>query len=125
MKRNMTCIACPLGCALTVEYSEGSDLVSVTGNRCANGEVYAREEILAPKRTVAATVSLLSGEIPRLPVRTDRALEKELIPELLRELYRIKVRAPVVPGDFVLPDFKGTGVNVIATRRCKARSTMR
>lgn len=122
MKRNMTCIACPLGCSLTVEYSEGLDDVTVTGNRCAKGEVYACEEILAPKRTVTATVSLTAGELSRLPVRTDRALEKELIADLLTELYRIEVSAPVAPGDRVLTDFRGTGVNVIATRRCGSRS---
>ena len=122
MKRNMTCIACPLGCALAVAYTGDSETVVVTGNRCAKGEVYAREEILAPKRTVTATVPLLLGELPRLPVRTDGVLDKELIPELLKELYGISVTAPVGTGDPVLTNFRGTGVNVIATRRCGARS---
>jgi len=115
----MTCIACPLGCGLTVEYSNG--VITVKGNRCAKGEEYATEEILAPKRTVTATVALLGGELTRLPVRTDSALEKELIPQLLKELYGISVTAPVNPGDSVLIDFRGTGINVVATRRCSER----
>jgi len=47
MERKMVCISCPLGCRLTVTWSEGSE-VTVKGNRCAKGESYAREEILAP-----------------------------------------------------------------------------
>lgn len=51
----MICIACPLGCRLTVA-SKGGDEVSVSGDRCPKGEVYAREELLAPRRTVTAVV---------------------------------------------------------------------
>ena len=36
MKKEMTCIACPMGCHLTVE-GEG-DNWTVTGNSCKNGE---------------------------------------------------------------------------------------
>ena len=53
--REMVCIACPIGCRLSVERAEG-DAVSVAGNRCPKGEVYAREELLAPRRTVTAVV---------------------------------------------------------------------
>ena len=117
MKKTITCIACPLGCDLVVEYAEGSDAVTVTGNKCERGEVYATEEILAPKRTVTATVSLLGGELPRLPVRTNASIKKELIPDLLNELYGLTVQAPVGAGDTILLNFRGSGIDVIATRR--------
>ena len=32
--------------------------IAVTGNKCAKGESYAREEVLAPKRVVTATVEV-------------------------------------------------------------------
>ncbi len=115
MERKMVCISCPLGCRLTVTWSEGSE-VTVKGNRCAKGESYAREEILAPKRVVTATVPLLEAAIRRLPVRTNAALPKEHIPALLNEMYRLEVRAPVRRGQILLKDFQGTGVDLVAAR---------
>lgn len=32
-KRNLTCIGCPMGCALLVEM-DGKEIISVTGNTC-------------------------------------------------------------------------------------------
>jgi len=118
MTRELTCISCPIGCALRVEYESNGDAVTVTGNRCDRGRIYATEEILAPKRTVTATVALESGDFPRLPVKTDAPLPKELIPGLLAELYRLTVVAPVARGDTVLADYRGTGVRVVSTRTC-------
>lgn len=119
MNREMTCIACPIGCSLTVSTADQNEAVSVTGNRCPRGEIYGREEVLAPKRVVTATVPLLRGDFPRLSVRTDQALRKELIPALLSELYATAVEAPVRAGDVVLSDYQDTGVNVVATRTCR------
>ena len=41
MKKEMTCVACPLGCQITVEI-ENDEVVSVTGNTCKRGDAYAR-----------------------------------------------------------------------------------
>ncbi|GHT76886.1 hypothetical protein FACS1894124_8770 [Spirochaetia bacterium] len=66
MTHNLTCITCPIGCALTAEVGPGgSDSgITVTGNRCPRGAAYAKEEILAPKRVVTATCGIVgaSGE---------------------------------------------------------------
>ena len=58
----MICITCPMGCHLKIEKLSESEL-GVTGNRCARGENYAREELLSPKRVVTATCRA------RLPAR--------------------------------------------------------
>ena len=42
--RELTCIGCPMGCALTVELN-GSEVVSVTGQTCKRGEDYAKKEV--------------------------------------------------------------------------------
>ena len=42
--RNLTCISCPMGCSVTVEMN-GNEVVSVSGNTCRRGEVYARKEV--------------------------------------------------------------------------------
>ena len=46
-KRELTCIGCPMGCALTVEL-DGGAVVSVRGNTCPAGDAYARKEVTAP-----------------------------------------------------------------------------
>ena len=38
--RELTCIGCPLGCALTVEM-DGNKVVGVTGHTCPRGKAYA------------------------------------------------------------------------------------
>ena len=53
MKRELTCIGCPMGCRLTAEFN-GTEVTEVTGNGCAVGARYAREELTNPKRMVTA-----------------------------------------------------------------------
>jgi CxxC motif-containing protein len=113
--RDMVCIACPLGCRLTVTPAAG-DEVTVSGNRCPKGEVYAREEILAPKRTVTAVVRTDSAAFPYAPVRTDSPLPRALSDGLLETLAARVVRLPVRVGATLLEDVAGSGVKVVFTR---------
>ena len=115
MIREMTCISCPIGCHLSVD--DNNSALTISGNRCSRGEIYAREEILAPKRIVTATMPFRGGDITRLPVRTDAPLDKELITDLLKELYHTEAHPPVETGQIIIENFRGTGVNVAATRR--------
>lgn len=68
--RELTCISCPLGCALKVETDEAGKVLSVSGNTCKRGEEYGRREVTAPVRTVTSTVSVEGGEAPVTSVRT-------------------------------------------------------
>ena len=54
-ERKLTCIGCPMGCPLTVVMN-GEEVVSVTGNTCKRGDVYARKEVTNPTRIVTSTV---------------------------------------------------------------------
>ena len=111
----MVCIACPIGCRLTVtEIAPGE--VTVTGNKCKRGDQYGREEYLAPKRTVTATAAIESRTIARIPVKTDASIAAELIDELLRSVYALSLRAPVKRGAVLIENFRESGVNVVATR---------
>ncbi len=114
-----------MGCHLVVDTDEHGEM-KVTGNRCARGEHYAREEIFNPKRVVTFTCAALlpDGSVPgpesdlprRVPVRTTVAFPKEKIPELLGALRGITVRLPAVRGTVVLQKALGTEVDVIVAR---------
>jgi CxxC motif-containing protein len=120
--RNLTCIVCPIGCSLDVEEDASApENLSVTGNRCPRGAVYAREEIRAPKRIVTATCSI-EGEansavsVRRVPVKTSSPCPREKITALLQDIYKTTVSLPVKAGDVVLADWNGEKIDVVATR---------
>ena len=124
--KDLTCIVCPVGCSLTVKETPGADGLSaltITGNRCARGVVYAQEEIRAPKRVVTATCAVSGGAVSggrgipgRIPVKTSAPCPKEKIPELLADIYRLKVVLPVKAGDALISGWKGSGIDVVASR---------
>lgn len=116
--RELVCIACPVGCRLRVFQEKGE--IRVQGNQCEKGDTYGREELLAPRRVVTATVRLAGCPLRRLPVKTHRPLPREHIGELLAEAARLEVRAPVARGQVLLADFLGTGVDLVATRTVPA-----
>jgi len=116
--RNLTCIVCPIGCSMDVEDEPASqDGLSVRGNSCPRGAVYAREEIRAPKRTVTATCVIAgTAGIRRLPVKSSSPCPRELIPALLDDIYGTTVSLPVKSGDVVIAGWKGSKIDVVATR---------
>jgi len=118
MKKELICISCPIGCMLTVEYDEDKrdyDSIKVSGNLCPKGEIYGKEEILAPKRVVTATASIESRIQKRLPIKTIEAIDKDLIFDLLKEIYSLKLKPPIKIGDTIIKNFKKSGVDIVAT----------
>jgi CxxC motif-containing protein len=120
MNHELTCITCPIGCRLVVERGSGGELV-VTGNRCPRGAAYAREEMLAPKRTVTATCRALatpgvSPAVKRIPCRTSAPFPRERVDELLAAIYALEEPLPVEMGRVLIRDALGLGIGVVATR---------
>lgn len=113
--RELICIGCPLGCPLTVEM-KGTEVVSVTGNTCPNGDRYARKEVTDPRRTVTSTVRVLGGSLPVVSVKTAQDIPKNKIFDCMQELATIRVKAPVREGDVIVSNIADTGVSVIATK---------
>jgi CxxC motif-containing protein len=54
--------------------------------------------------------------VSRLPVRTSVPFPKNDVPALLEAIYALRVALPVARGDVLIKDYKGSGVDVIATR---------
>lgn len=113
--RNLICINCPMGCPLTVEMKEGQ-VVSVSGNTCKRGEIYARKEVTNPTRIVTTTVKVKGGETDRVSVKTKEDIPKEKIFDCIRALKGIEVTAPVHIGDVILKNAADTGVDIVATK---------
>ena len=118
--RHLTCINCPMGCQLTVEM-EGQEVLSVTGNSCPRGDMYARTEVVNPVRTVTSSVLVTGGQAERTSVKTANPIPKGMIFDVMKEIYSAVIAAPVKIGDVVIEDVAGTGVQVVATKNIAAR----
>ena len=114
-KRELTCIRCPLGCAITVTL-EGSTIQEITGFTCKRGEDYARKEVLDPTRTVTSVVFIDSESERMLPVKTKEDIPKDKIFEIMEALKSVRVKAPVKIVQVILENAAGTGVPVVATK---------
>ena len=124
MNKEMTCIVCPNGCTLQLDYEirEGKPVLEkVTGNLYSRGEEYARQELLAPKRTIASSVLVEGGELPLVSVRTRGAIPKEQIFPVMEEIRKCQVKAPVRAGTVLIPNVLGLGADVIATKTVEKR----
>lgn len=114
--RELTCIGCPLGCALRVELNDAGEVVSVSGNTCKRGEEYGRREVTAPVRMVTSTVRVTGGKAAVVPVRTATDIPKGKIFDCMDEIRSAVVAAPVKIGDVVIENVAGTGVSIVASK---------
>ena len=114
-KRELTCIGCPMGCALTVTLENGT-VTAVAGNTCPRGDAYAHKEVTAPTRIVTTTVRVTGGVLAVVSCKTRSDVPKGKIFDVVRALKALDIQAPVQAGQVLLADAAGTGVDVIATR---------
>lgn len=118
MNRKLICIVCPIGCNLEIHHDE-HEILSLQGNLCARGAEYAEKELFHPERTLTTNVRVRNGEMPLASVRSTEPIPKELIVDVVRELKRMGLEAPVEFGQIVMQDVRGTGVDVVVTREVK------
>lgn len=111
--KEMTCIVCPNGCQLTVEYVDGT--YSVSGNKCRRGAEFAISEMTHPYRTICSTVATVWPEIPVIPVRVSGEIPKEQIFNVMKEIDSVTVGQPLGRGDVVIANVLSLGVDVIVT----------
>jgi CxxC motif-containing protein len=109
--KEFICIECPKGCHLKVD-----DELNVTGNTCPRGLKYAINEITCPKRVITSTVVIKSKLVSRLPVMSENELPKEKMFDVVNEIAKIRLEAPVKCRDVIIENVCDTGVNIIATR---------
>ncbi|MBQ8080367.1 MAG: DUF1667 domain-containing protein [Clostridia bacterium] len=111
--KELVCIVCPKGCRLHVD--EENDY-AVTGNSCPRGAEYGHNEIKNPTRVLTSTVKLSGGLYRRCPVKTDAAVPKGKLLEVMKLFNDVELQSPVTVGQVVLPNVLGTGANVVVTK---------
>lgn len=116
MLKEFTCIMCPNGCEIEVIVTEDGTIKTITGAGCQGGVGYVRQELTNPRRTIASSVPVIGGELPLASVRLNRPVEKKRIFDVMGEIKKITLTAPVHCGDVVIADVLGLGSDVVATK---------
>ena len=106
----------------SLERGLGRASSAVSGNRCPRGAAYAREELLAPRRTVTATCRGRSAPArgrPRGPrgfPAGPAPFPKERVDELLAAIYALEEPCPSRGAESSSATPSGLGIDVVATR---------
>jgi CxxC motif-containing protein len=115
MMKEYTCIICPNGCDIQADIADGK-IISIEGARCKRGSEYVNQELTDPQRNIATSVLVSGGELPLASVRLTRAIPKNRIFDVMTEIKKIHLEAPVQSGQIIIPDVLGLGSDVIATK---------
>ena len=129
MRKTITCIICPNGCLLSADVSVPGTDASVTGTGCPRvidspvtgagcprGEAYFIQELTDPGRTLTSSVLVTDGELPLCSVRLTEPIPIARIPDVMKEIRKMKVEAPLESGTVLIRDVLGLGSDVIATK---------
>ncbi|HOA84405.1 MAG TPA: DUF1667 domain-containing protein [Bacillota bacterium] len=113
--KKIICIICPQGCEVTVCGDKSSRTVeSIKGFGCKRGKTYAENEFFAPVRILTSSVKTTNKQVPLVAVRTSKPIPKELLFAGMEEIKRLVVDK-VNSGDVIVPNFLGTGADLIAS----------
>lgn len=103
-----------MGCRMTVNL-DGEKVVSVSGYTCPRGKAYAEKEVVDPRRIVTSTVKVVSGVKERVSCKTAEDIPKNKIADVMADINKAAVEAPIVIGEVLIPNVADTGVGIIAT----------
>ena len=112
-ERNLTCIICPLGCALVVNLDCDGKVCEVSGNTCPRGKQYAIDECTNPVRTITSTVRCEDGGV--VAVKTSCPVSKAKMFDVMKEINDVIASASVKIGDVIIKNVCGTDADIIAT----------
>ena len=112
-ERRLTCIVCPKGCELVVQFNDDGAIDNISGYTCPRGKDYAYAECTAPVRTVTTTVRCEDGEV--VSVKTSAPVPKEKIFEVMAAINAVNADNSVKIGDVIIADVCGTGADIVAT----------
>jgi len=123
MKREYTCIICPNGCQISVEY-EGTSIKNIKGDECPKGKNYVKNEITNPLRIFTGSVLVENGDFSLVAVKTPVPIPKKYLKKVGEITRRIKVEAPIEIGRVVASNLLGENINLVATRKIKKKKSL-
>lgn len=109
--KELTCIVCPRGCRLQVD-----DDMNVTGNFCPRGKQYALSELTNPVRTITTSIRVSNRPHTLVSVKTTNPVPKGKIFEVMEEINKISVKAPVRIGQIVKTKVLGLDSDIVITK---------
>ena len=112
-QRKLTCIVCPKGCELTVDFDGDGKILNITGFTCPRGKDYAFAECTSPVRTVTSTVRCKDGEV--VSVKTSAPIPKSMVFDVMSEINAVSADNNLKIGDVVIANVLETGIDVVAT----------
>lgn len=112
-KRELICIVCPRGCSLDVSLGSDGEVLSIKGNACKRGAVYAENECTHPVRVVTSTMKCEDGGI--ISVKTSEAIPKEKIFEVMDAINSTRAKSEVKIGDTVISRVCSLDADIVAT----------
>lgn len=116
MNKIFTCIICPVGCEIEVK-TEGQDILEISGANCIRGREYVENELKNPQRTVTSSVRITGGNMPITSVRLTAPVPRSRMMDVIEELRKVKIDAPVKIGQVVIKNILGLDSSVIITKR--------
>lgn len=131
--KKFICIECPKSCEIEINYIKKSifrkinsgdaylgkkmdeiEILSIKGNECKKGKAFVTNELINPKRMITTTIFVESKQACKLPVRSEDPVPKELLLDILKEIKKVKVRAPVKSGEIIAKNVLKFGINIIS-----------
>lgn len=116
MNKIFTCIMCPVGCEIEAK-TDGQVILEITGANCSRGNEYVQNEMHNPKRTVTSSVRIVGGTVPIASVRLIVPVPKDRMMDVIDELRKVRIDAPVDIGQTIIKNILGLGSDVIITKR--------
>ena len=117
-EKEITCIVCPIGCKIWVEI-DGKQIENLEGNQCKQGIDYAKHEALDPRRMLTTSVFVGDGEWPLVSVKSSQPIPKEKVFQVLKEIRKTKIKAPIKSGQKILKNVANTDIDILATKTVK------
>ena len=123
MEREFTCIICPNGCLIKVEY-EGTNIKNIKGDECPKGKDYVKNEITNPLRVFTGSVLVENGDFSLVGVKTPVPIPKKYLKKVGEITHRIKVEAPVTIGQVIAFNLLNQNIDLVATRKIEKKKSL-
>ena len=99
---------------MTCELGESGEVLSVLGNLCPRGKMYAISECTDPQRVVTSTMRCRGGEV--VSCKTSSTVPKAKMIDVMKAINTALAPDSVKIGDVLIENVIGLeGVNVVAT----------